>query len=254
MTSPSLSSASPSEPVEFLLHDLSHRVGSLGVVTEDVRRRLETPTITTLRQVLPATPGDDPRHQAAQALLEVLEEERRLSLEDLALIRLQVRHLRHVLRRSLALAQVGPVSLLDVIDEAVALADVERHGIEVRCDRPTLPPWHGDGWTLLRILLALLDNARAAMADLPAPGMIHIVVAPHGDRFTISLTDTGRGWSTEGGPQPDGPRSAMPGAGSGLGLVSCRERVRALLGDLRWTSPGPGRGATFILELPGGSP
>jgi len=254
MTSSSPSSTSTYEPVEFLLHDLSHRVGSLGVVTEDVRRRLETTTFTTLHQVLTVTPVDGPRQLAAQALLEVLEEERRLSLEDLALIRLQVRHLRHVLRRSLADAQVGPVSLLDVIDEAVVLADLERHGIRIQCDRPALPPWHGDGWTLLRILLALLDNARAAMADLPVPGLIHIDVAPHGDHFTISLTDTGRGWSTEGGPQPDGPRPAMTGAGSGLGLVSCQERVRALLGNLRWSSPGPGRGATFILELPGGSP
>jgi PAS domain S-box-containing protein len=149
-----------------------------------------------------------------------------------------------------------PVDLRAVIEHA--LEDV-RHSAEVKTvrlgsvvadqDVPVL----GDALRLQQVVVNLLANA---VKFTPAGGRVDVTLSRHGSRARITVTDTGVGVAAETLPhifesfrQGDvGARRAH--SGLGLGLTIVRHLVEVHGGTVTAHSEGPGRGATFVVELP----
>lgn len=125
------------------------------------------------------------------------------------------------------------------LDEDVRLA-VDVPSIVVRSDPDRLT----------QALVNLLGNA---LAHTPAGGEVSVGGHERAGRALIAVTDSGQGIAGEDlGRVFDRfyrGTGARPG-GSGIGLTIARAVVRAHGGDVTASSPGPGKGSTFTIELP----
>ena len=88
----------------------------------------------------------------------------------------------------------------------------------------------------------------------PGEGEIRTVISKRGGAVSIEVVDNGLGIAAEHVPHVF-ERFRRPGAeptvrGMGLGLYLSRLLVDAQGGQIRASSPGPGKGATFTVELP----
>jgi two-component system sensor histidine kinase BaeS len=105
-----------------------------------------------------------------------------------------------------------------------------------------------------QVLGNLLTNA---LRHTPPGGTVSVRATAHGPRrIALVVADTGDGIPTEHLPQVferfwrgDTARNRDHG-GSGIGLTISKALVEAHGGTLTVTSPGPGQGANFTVELP----
>jgi histidine kinase len=147
------------------------------------------------------------------------------------------------------------IDLFDVAKQAVAGLQTEaaRRQVDVAVHGSTAVPVAADRDRIAQVLSNLLANA---LAYTPADGRVDVDVASDTTGATITVTDTGIGlagddvervfdrfYRVQGVDRPPG--------GSGIGLAIVRAIVRAHGGDVTASSPGPGRGATFTVRLPG---
>jgi two-component system sensor histidine kinase KdpD len=145
-------------------------------------------------------------------------------------------------------------SLEEVIDAALA-AQPEEASFDVRID-PELPPVRADFTQLERALANLMENATRYTGGQP----VVIRARPVGASAIVRVIDRGPGIA-----EPDQERifepfyrsATQPGrdhhAGSGLGLAIAKGFVEANGGRI-WVESIPGRGSTFVVELPTSSP
>lgn len=122
----------------------------------------------------------------------------------------------------------------------------------------------GDEHRVRQILLNLLSNAvkftqpggRVTLECRAAAGGGRL---PEGDWLLFSVTDTGDGVRDEDAerifePFVQGAAGlTRPHGGTGLGLPISRRLARMMGGDVTYTRPADGRGATFTLRLPAGT-
>ena len=109
----------------------------------------------------------------------------------------------------------------------------------------------GDPERLRQIVENLLSNA---LAFTPPAGRIHVKFARSGDRVAFTVSDTGRGIAPEVLPQIfEGFKHEQHDScrkGLCLGLSIVHRLVELHHGTIQAQSPGPGQGATFMVELP----
>ncbi|MFO1533037.1 MAG: ATP-binding protein, partial [Thermoplasmatota archaeon] len=115
-----------------------------------------------------------------------------------------------------------------------------------------------DGRRLTQVLFNLLSNA---IKFTPRGGAVRVAVAASGPgAWRVDVTDTGAGLDDSQVARLFQPFSqvhedpALRHAGTGLGLYICRGIVEAHGGRMWATSPGPGKGSTFAVEVPHGPP
>lgn len=116
---------------------------------------------------------------------------------------------------------------------------------------PDLPLADGDPELFSQILRNLYENA---VKYSPHGGTIRTRACRDGDWVSVRVQDEGLGIAPEYVQQVF-ERFRRPGAeptirGMGLGLYLSRLLVDAQGGRIHATSPGPGKGATFIVDLP----
>jgi signal transduction histidine kinase/CheY-like chemotaxis protein len=145
------------------------------------------------------------------------------------------------------LAEVATASL-DVVRPAaeakrIGLCATITHGTYVRADPERIQ----------QVLWNLLSNA---VKFTPAGGRVALRVGRTRAGVRIEVSDTGKGISSAFLPsvfdrfrQADGTTTRREG-GLGLGLAITRQLVDMHGGAIRAKSEGPGRGATFTIELP----
>jgi signal transduction histidine kinase len=149
-----------------------------------------------------------------------------------------------------------PVDVDEVAGEAVAcaVAAFADKGVELR-HRPSATPARvrADPDRLREILDNLLSNA---LRHTPATGTVTVRVSVDRGLVAVEVSDTGEGVRAEHLPhlfdrfyRADPARTRATG-GSGIGLTIARALARGHGGELRASSDGPGRGATFTLTLP----
>jgi signal transduction histidine kinase len=116
-----------------------------------------------------------------------------------------------------------------------------------------LPPLDADRRRLQQVVANLLSNA---VKFTPAGGRIDVDVRGADARVEITVTDTGQGIAPDVLPyifdrfrQADSSTTRGHG-GLGLGLAVVRHVVELHGGSVTVTSPGPGRGATFVVSRP----
>jgi len=117
--------------------------------------------------------------------------------------------------------------------------------------------WHQGQSAVLRcdpegvrvVLENLLDNARKY-----GGGKVELTEVTADGRWRLEVKDHGQGFEPGEASKLFEPfqRGGGSGAahGSGLGLYIARQMTRQMHGQLSASSPGKGKGATFVLELP----
>ncbi len=113
-------------------------------------------------------------------------------------------------------------------------------------------PVRADPDRITQVLTNIIGNALTAT---PAEGAVTITARTAGQQAEVSVTDTGVGLAATDLERvferfyraPGPPRGS---SGSGIGLTIARNIARAHGGEVTASSPGPGRGATFVLMLP----
>jgi signal transduction histidine kinase len=121
------------------------------------------------------------------------------------------------------------------------------HRVDVtRGDVAATAPAVADPELLRPVLLNLIRNAVQAMAD---GGTLTVRAAIEGDVARVTVADTGPGIAPDAREDIFRPFYTTRAQGTGLGLTVSRALVAAMGGRLSVDSD-PGRGATFIVDLP----
>jgi two-component system sensor kinase FixL len=149
---------------------------------------------------------------------------------------------------------VEPVAVPQIINDALRLQAVsfEQQGIQVKREYEDIPITHLDRHLLLQILLNLLTNAQHALQVSGRPDkQLTVRVSLAGEqRLRIEVADNGMGIAPEHFRRLFNQGFTTKKEGHGFGLHSSALAARDMQGTLNCASEGPGRGATFTLELP----
>ncbi|MFO0333549.1 MAG: PAS domain S-box protein, partial [Pseudomonadota bacterium] len=148
------------------------------------------------------------------------------------------------------------VELREVLDTArdTARPAIETAGHRFETALPEEPVWlDADPARLVQVFGNLYSNAAKYT---PPGGTIRVAARRDGDHVEVRVTDTGIGIARESlervfelFAQVRANRDEHSG-GLGIGLSLVRAFVRMHGGTVRAESPGPGRGATFVVRLP----
>lgn len=146
------------------------------------------------------------------------------------------------------------VSVPKVLTQALAMveASLSRHHVEVLLQLEDVPEIATIKHKLVEILVNLIRNAKQAVIEQNGPiRQVQICIRRKGeDRIRIEVHDTGVGLSSEHLTQVFAHGFTTKRDGHGFGLHSGALSARQMGGSLWAESDGPGRGASFILELP----
>ncbi len=127
------------------------------------------------------------------------------------------------------------------------LRSPEQAPIECRLELAEgLTPIAADPELLHRALSNLALNAVDAM---PQGGTLTLRTSPHGDRVMVEIADTGAGLTAEECERLFTPYYTSKAHGTGLGLAIVQSVISDHGGRISVRSE-PGRGATFMIELP----
>jgi two-component system, NtrC family, sensor kinase len=192
-----------------------------------------------------------------RGLADALTEEQQRMLKELQHLGRSVQHIKDVVstQQSYAVAAsfTEPARATELADEALRLdgRELDRAGIHVERDYAEVPQARFDRGRVLQILVNLVSNARHAMAEVPPPQRKLVVrVTAEAGRVRIAVRDFGEGIAPENLTRIFVHGFTTRRSGHGFGLHSSAVAAREMGGTLAAHSDGPGRGATFTLELP----
>ena len=143
-----------------------------------------------------------------------------------------------------------------LMDDAIQMnaAAFERHRVKVIRNYENVPNVRVDKHKVLQILVNLLRNAKYAMDACRERRIdLHIHRTAEG-AVRVIVRDTGCGIPAENLTRIFSHGFTTKKDGHGFGLHSGAIAAREMGGILTAESEGPGRGATFILELPVAEP
>lgn len=178
--------------------------------------------------------------------------------KELAQLTHYVEHIKEIVAMQQSYARVaGSVEALpaaELVEDALRInyAAYVRHRIEVVREFQPAPPVRVDKHKALQILVNLLSNAKYALDGARAEGkQVTLRIEPCGSSAVrISVTDNGVGIAPENMERIFHHGFTTRQGGHGFGLHSGASVAREMGGSLTAHSEGPGRGATFTLELP----
>jgi signal transduction histidine kinase len=167
-------------------------------------------------------------------------------------------HVEQVIKAQQGYAKIGGVEVLaninEVIEDAIKInyAGIQRHGVDFRLELDELPTFHMDKQRVLQILVNLISNSKYALSGNQDQNKILTIRSyNHGeDRLRIEVIDNGTGIPQENITKIFTHGFTTREEGHGFGLHSSALAAKAMDGSLTAHSDGPGRGATFTLELP----
>jgi signal transduction histidine kinase len=147
-----------------------------------------------------------------------------------------------------------PVYLTSLVEDALRInsAALTRHQVREVRQLTSLPPVMTDKHKVLMVLVNLISNAKYAMDGTPVEQRVLIIrletAGP--DRVRIEVRDNGMGIEPEHLTRIFQYGFTTRREGHGFGLHSSALAAQELGGTLTAHSEGPGKGATFTLELP----
>ena len=180
--------------------------------------------------------------------------------EELEALKRHVEHIKAIITRQQDYARsVGVlenVSIVTVVEDAVALnADsLAQHAITVVRRFAAVPAFPIDKHRLMQILVNLVRNAKDALkaASAQEPRRLELeVTCTSAGTVQVRVSDNGIGIAPENLTRIFQHGFTTRRDGHGFGLHSGALAARQLGGSLSVQSDGPGRGAVFVLELPG---
>jgi len=191
-------------------------------------------------------------------LAEHLADEQGSILEELESLTKNVEHIKRIVSAQQSHAGTfgvtESVSIVDVVDAAISInvPSFERHGIQLVREYTDLPPTTIDKQKLLAILVNLIQNAKHAVFDGTCENRrLTLRVGRSGDdHVRIEVIDNGVGIPSENLTRIFSHGFTTKDEGHGFGLHSAALAATEMGGGLSVRSDGPGKGATFTLEMP----
>jgi signal transduction histidine kinase len=215
-----------------------HQADLARYLTQDERGRHVRPFLRKLGQNLTAE---------REEILALLDELGQYTEHIGDIVKLQQNHARMPQLRE-------PIQLSELVEDALRLnaAGPGRHGVKVERQLTPLPPVLADKHKVLMILLNLISNAEHALeAASVEERCLTVKVEPvASERIRIEVSDNGVGIASELLTRIFQYGFTTRAESHGVGLHWCALAAQEMGGSLRAHSEGPGRGATFTLELP----
>lgn len=221
-------------------------LAALGRVTGTIAHELGTPLNTVLgySQLL----AQEALSDSARENLDIIESQARRMIE---IIQHYLSHTRDAFQRR------SQLNLNHLVQETVVLLKpiFQQHQVQVRVElADSLPLLSGDGASLQRVLINVLNNAVDALEE---GGRVTVVTrlstAPEAAQpgVIMEITDTGSGIPPELLPRIFElfVTTKAPGKGTGLGLALCHEIIKAHEGSLEISSQ-VGEGTCVRIFLP----
>jgi signal transduction histidine kinase/HAMP domain-containing protein len=264
--------AGMAEVATGVLHNVGNVLNSVNVSTTLIREKLQQSTISTLVQLrgllqqheadLPAFLTADPKGRLVPGFIvqlsECLENERAALLAEHAHLARNVEHVKEIVAMQQNYARVSgfleQVSVSKLLDDALQLnADgLTHHGITIIRQYSEVPQLTVDKHKVLQILVNLVHNAKYALEASPNPEKrLTVGISANGDhRVKVDVADNGVGILPENLTRIFSHGFTTRKRGHGFGLHSGANAAKEMGGQLTAFSEGPGKGATFTLELP----
>jgi PAS domain S-box-containing protein len=267
--------AGMAEVATGVLHNVGNVLNSVNVSAELITEHLRTSRITgvtKLAKLIREHEGDlvrfltaDERGRSVPTYLEELAgflvSERDDLQEEVKKLVINVEHIKEIVSAQQNYAGlsgvVEAVVLPDLVEDALKIhgAAFARHGVTVVKEFEPLPAVPTDKHKVLQIVVNLLHNAKYACdaSTNPRKDVIVRLKAAEGNRVRIVIADTGIGIAEENLTRIFSHGFTTRKNGHGFGLHSGALSAKEIGGSLSAHSDGPGKGATFTLELPMGA-
>jgi len=192
-------------------------------------------------------------------VVRALAQERQRMAGELARLTRSIDHIKGVVATQQSYAGEGslvePVQICDLAEDALRMngGALAQRQVTVVKHFAQLPVVRLDRARVLQILVNLISNASHAMDNMAAgdaPQLTLRVEDVAGSSLRVSVQDEGEGIAPQNLTRIFAHGFTTRKAGHGFGLHSCALAARQMGGTLTAHSDGPGRGATFTLELP----
>jgi two-component system, NtrC family, sensor kinase len=264
--------AGMAEVATGVLHNVGNVLNSVNVsasLLRDTAHKSEISTVDQLATLLRSHEHDlatflttDPRGRKVPQLLTALAQQLTLEqytmLAELDLLARNIDHIKNIVAMQQNYASVAGflerTDLSSLVDDALKIneAALTRHGVEVVRRFEVVPLILLDKHKVLQVLVNLIQNAKYALEDGgPAHKRLHVKVHLE-NNLTVKITiqDNGIGIAPEHLTRIFAHGFTTRKKGHGFGLHASALAAREIDGNLSAHSDGPGKGASFILEIP----
>ena len=255
-----------------VLHNVGNTLNSVNVSSTLISDRLRNLPISSLAKAahLMQTHAGDLAHfltadekgrrlpQYLETLAQHLAREQELVLAEIKGLADNMEHIKGIVAMQQTYAKVAGVSEIvrpaELVEEAMRVQRdaYERHSVRLTHEFAELPPIAVDRHKVVQILVNLLQNAgRACEQNEPAPRNVVVRISQAGRATVrIQVADNGIGIPAGNLTRIFSHEFTTRRNGHGFGLHSSALAAKELGGSLTVFSEGPGKGATFTLELP----
>jgi PAS domain S-box-containing protein len=264
--------AGMAEVATGVLHNVGNVLTSLNVSASILAtglRESKAGSLVKLSTLLQEHPHDlgeflthDPKGKRIPEFLDSLAQhslmERDRLLAELASLQQHIDHIKEIVSMQQAYAtMVGVIEPLDptaLMEDALRMnaGALVRHDVSVIREFGPAPRVIAEKAKVLQILVNLIRNAKYACDDGgQSEKILTLRVGPGPDgRVRLAVQDTGVGIPAENLTRIFAHGFTTRKTGHGFGLHSSANAAKEMHGALTVASDGPGRGATFTLELP----
>jgi PAS domain S-box-containing protein len=263
--------AGMAEVATSVLHNVGNVLNSVNITTELITENLRRSRVAYVARVVALMRQQpdlgqfmtrDPKGQQIPDYLEQLgkhlAEEQAAFVRDLASLKNNIDHIKNIVAMQQGYAKVSGateiVKVTDLVEDALRIdvSELERHGVQlVRDYAADIPGITVDKHKVLQILVNLIRNARHACDDSGnEQKRLTVQVRQVANRVRIAVTDNGVGILPENLTRIFNHGFTTRKSGHGFGLHSGALAAKETGGLLTAHSDGPGKGATFTLELP----
>jgi signal transduction histidine kinase/HAMP domain-containing protein len=263
--------AGMAEVATGVLHNVGNVLNSVNVsatlVGEAVRgskavnlRKLST-LLSEHRGNLAEFLGNDDRGRMVEpylaTLADDLEKERASVIAELDHLRKNIDHIKDIVAMQQSYAKtsgvVEVISIPDLLEDAIRMnaGSLARHEVSLVRHYDARPVVTVDKHKVLQILVNVIRNAKYACDEAGRPDKrIEVRVAKTETGVAISISDNGVGIPAGNLTRIFNHGFTTRATGHGFGLHSGALAAREMGGSLEALSEGPGKGATFVLNLP----
>jgi signal transduction histidine kinase len=264
--------AGMAEVATGILHNVGNVLNSVGVTTSSVKERvnhLKTDSFARLAEQLSDHADELPAFMAAEdrgrklsvflsGLSGHMSEEKDKLLKQLNGLTGHIQNITEIVDLQQSYSKkaglLEPVSLTELIENALSMNDdfLMDNGVNLKREFMPMHPLMLERHKVLHIILNLITNAKHSLVacDKKYKRLTIRVTRADDDYFRVEVSDNGIGISQDNMTQIFSYGFTTKKSGHGFGLHSGALNANEMGGSLKVHSDGPGKGATFILELP----
>jgi PAS domain S-box-containing protein len=263
--------AGMAEVATSVLHNVGNVLNSVNVSVALLRQGLERSRIDFVAKVagllaehspdLAEFLNNDAKGKSLPGYLldlgEALRQEKTTFQAELESLGVNLEHIKVIVSMQQSLAKPGglveELEPKEMMEGALQIngASLERHGVQVAREFNAVPKVQADRTKVVQILVNLVKNAKKALEPNERDQRaLRVGIRAGASSVQMTVTDNGVGIPPENLTRIFGHGFTTRKDGHGFGLHSSALAAKEMGGSLSVLSEGPGKGATFTLELP----